>query len=97
MRPSVSLLSCLPQGEVDTGFDDLIVAGRYLDRYERRDGVWKWLIAQSAWMGRTTPTNDPYYEMMPDSLFGSRLDDAVYDRKGRYKRRSSDLLGHVVI
>jgi hypothetical protein len=23
---------------------------------------------------------------MPDSLFGSRLDDAVYDRKARYKR-----------
>ena len=23
------------------GFEDLIVAGRYLDRYERRDGGWK--------------------------------------------------------
>jgi hypothetical protein len=31
------------------------------------------------------PTHDPYYEMMPDSLFGSRLDDAVYDRQARSK------------
>jgi hypothetical protein len=31
------------------------------------------------------PTHDPYYEMMPDSLFGSRLDDAVYDRHARRK------------
>ena len=35
---------------------------------------------------RTTPTQDPYYQMMPDSLFGGRLDAAVYDRKARYKR-----------
>jgi len=26
--------------------------------------------------------------MMPDSLFGSRLDDAVYDRTSRYKTAS---------
>jgi len=37
---------------------------------------------------RTTPTQDPYYQMMPDSLFGSRLDDAVYDRTSRYKTAS---------
>ena len=71
----------------DTGFDDLMVAGRYLDRYERRDGVWKMAYrSERVDWSRTTPTKDPYYEMMPDSLFGSRLDDAVYDRKGRYKK-----------
>ena len=71
----------------DTGFDDLIVAGRYLDRYERRDGVWKMAYrSERVDWSRTTPTNDPYYEMMPDSLFGSRLDDAVYDRSARYKK-----------
>ena len=65
----------------DTGFDDLIVAGRYLDRYERRDGVWKMAYrSERVDWSRTTPTQDPYYQMMPDSLFGSRLDDAVYDR-----------------
>lgn len=71
----------------DTGFDDLIVAGRYLDRYERRDGVWKMTYrSERVDWSRTTPTNDPYYELMPDSLFGSRLDDAVYDRSARYKK-----------
>ena len=71
----------------ETGFDDLIVAGRYLDRYERRDGVWKMSYrSERVDWSRTTPTQDPYYQMMPDSLFGGRLDDAVYDRKARYKR-----------
>ena len=73
--------------KAETSFDDLIVAGRYLDRYERRDGVWKisYRSERVDW-SRTTPTQDPYFQMMPDSLFGSRLDDAVYDRKARYKR-----------
>ena len=71
----------------ETGFDDLIVAGRYLDRDERRDGVWKMSYrSERVDWSRTTPTQDPYYQMMPDSLFGGRLDDAVYDRKARYKR-----------
>ena len=70
----------------EAGFDDLIVAGRYLDRYERRDGVWKMAYrSERVDWSRTTPTQDPYYQKMPDSLFGSRLDDAVYDRKGRCK------------
>jgi hypothetical protein len=73
----------------DTGFDDLIVAGRYLDRYERRDGVWKMAYrSERVDWSRTTPTQDPYYQMMPDSLFGSRLDDAVYDRTSRYQTAS---------
>ena len=73
----------------DTGFDDLIVAGRYLDRYERRDGVWKMAYrSERVDWSRTTPTQDPYYQMMPDSLFGGRLDDAVYDRTSRYKTAS---------
>ena len=71
----------------EAGFEDLIVAGRYLDRYERREGVWKMAYrSERVDWSRTTPTNDPYYEMMPDSLFGSRLDDAVYDRSERYKK-----------
>ena len=70
----------------DNGFDDLIVAGRYLDRYERRDGVWKMAYrSERVDWSRTTPTQDPYYQMMPDSLVGGRLDDAVYDRASRYK------------
>ena len=75
--------------ESEAGFDDLIVAGRYLDRYERRDGVWKMAYrSERVDWSRTTPTQDPYYQMMPDSLFGSRSDDAVYDRTSRYKTAS---------
>jgi len=71
----------------ETGFDDLIVAGRYLDRYERRGGEWKMAYrSERVDWSRTTPTQDPYYQMMPDSLFGGRLDDAVYDREARRKR-----------
>lgn len=70
-----------------TGFDDLIVAGRYLDRYECRGGEWKMAYrSERVDWSRTTPSCDPYYQMMPDSLFGGRLDDAVYDRNARYKR-----------
>jgi hypothetical protein len=71
----------------EAGFDDLIVAGRYLDRYERRGGEWKMAYrSERVDWSRTTPTQDPYYQMMPDSLFGGRLDDAVYDRQARYQR-----------
>jgi hypothetical protein len=71
----------------ESGFDDLIVAGRYLDRYERRGGEWKMAYrSERVDWSRTTPTQDPYYQMMPDSLFGGRLDDAVYDREARRKR-----------
>ena len=71
----------------EAGYEDLIVAGRYLDRYERREGVWKMAYrSERVDWSRTTPTQDPYYELMPDSLFGGRLDDAVYDRAARYQR-----------
>jgi hypothetical protein len=47
----------------DIGFDDLIVAGRYLDRYECRNGVWKMAYrSERVDWSRTTPTNDPYYD-----------------------------------
>ena len=70
--------------EGEQGPQDLIVAGRYLDRYECREGVWKiaYRSERVDW-SRTTPTQAPYYELMPDSLFGGRLDDAVYDRSAR--------------
>ena len=45
--------------ESEAGFDDLIVAGRYLDRYERRDGVWKMAYrSERVDWSRTTPTQD---------------------------------------
>lgn len=73
--------------EGEQGYEDIIIAGRYLDRYERRGGVWKMAYrSERVDWSRTEPTNDPYFELVPDSLFGSRRDDAVFDREARRKR-----------
>mgnify|MGYP001815772496 CR=1 FL=1 len=70
----------------ETGFEDLIIAGRYLDRYERRDDVWKFAYRSEVvdW-SRSQPTNDPYFDLAPDCLRGSRADDPVY--QGDKRRR----------
>jgi len=75
--------SPVPSGD---GFEDLIIAGRYLDRYEKRGGVWKYAYrAEVNDWSRTTPTNDPYFDMMTNGLRGSRQDDRVYDKVNRRK------------
>lgn len=72
---------------VEDGFEDTIIAGRYVDRYERRDGVWKFAYRseRNDW-ARTEPTQDGYFVMAPDGLRGGRQDDAVYDKAARYKK-----------
>ncbi len=72
------------QGEA--GWEDVIIAGRYLDRYERRGGVWKFAYrSERVDFSHTRPTNDPYFDQAPDCLRGARRDDAVYDRDARRK------------
>lgn len=68
----------------EQGFQDMIIAGRYIDRYECRDGVWKitYRSERNDWSS-TAPSSDSYFEQAPDGLRGSRRDDAVYDRVGR--------------
>jgi hypothetical protein len=65
----------------ESGFEDMIIAGRYLDRYEKRDGVWKFTYRSEVvdW-SRTQPTQDSYFDLVPDSLRGGRQDDAVYKK-----------------
>jgi hypothetical protein len=71
----------------DNGFDDVIIAGRYLDRYQKRDGEWKFAYrSERVDWSRTEPTADPYFEQAPDCLRGGRQDDAVYDRSRRYRK-----------
>lgn len=73
--------------EGEQGFDDIIISGRYLDRYEKREGEWKMAYrSERVDWSRSRPTNDPYFEMAPDTLLGGRLDDAVFDRDARRKR-----------
>lgn len=70
----------------DGGFDDIIIAGRYLDRYEKRDDEWKMAYRSELvdW-SRTEPTRDSYFDQVPDGLRGGRQDDAVYDKSNRVK------------
>lgn len=60
-------------------FDDMIIAGRYIDRYECREGTWKLAYRSEVvdW-SRSSPSNDPYFELVPDTLRGGRQDDPVY-------------------
>jgi len=70
----------------ENGFEDVIIAGRYLDRYEKRNGVWKmaYRSERNDWT-RTEPSRDIYFDQAPDCLRGSRSDDAVYQQDNRRK------------
>lgn len=69
----------------ETGFEDVTIAGRYLDRYVKVNEHWKiaYRSERVDW-SRTEPTNDPYFTAAPDTLRGARTDDAVYDTAKRY-------------
>lgn len=60
-----------------TGREDLFLAGRYLDRFERRPaggaGIWKIAHRKQAldWV-RTEPVADIFYHLNPDALWGQR-------------------------
>ncbi|MFK7977246.1 MAG: nuclear transport factor 2 family protein [Halioglobus sp.] len=70
----------------DEGFDDIVIAGRYLDRYVEESNEWKFAYRSELvdW-SRTTSTNDPYFAAAPDGLRGARQKDAVYDTARRYR------------
>ena len=65
--------------------NDVFISGRYLDRYEKRDGIWKMVYRSEIvdW-SRTEPTHEPYFDSAPDCFRGGRQDDRVYDTKDRY-------------
>lgn len=62
---------------------DFIVWGRYIDRYERREGEWK--IAHRTELNdacRTDPANDIWLKETPSALVGARgKEDFSYDRE----------------
>lgn len=69
----------------DNGSQDMIISGRYLDRYENRDGDWKFSYrSERVDWARTTESRDSYFDLAPDCLRGGRQDDAVYRRENRY-------------
>ena len=68
----------------ESGFEDVIIAGRYLDRYEQRDGIWKFAYrSERVDWSRTEPSADSYFDIAPDCLRGGRQDDAVYRTENR--------------
>ncbi|MEM7000264.1 MAG: nuclear transport factor 2 family protein [Pseudomonadota bacterium] len=66
---------------------DLFISGRYVDRYEKRDGAWKFAFRSEVndW-ARNDPATDDYFQTNTQSLRGGRMDDASYDRDLLRKR-----------
>ncbi|MEM6833968.1 MAG: nuclear transport factor 2 family protein [Sphingomonadales bacterium] len=65
---------------------DFIVWGRYVDRYERRDGVWK--IAHRTELNdacRTDPANDIWLKMTPEALTGARGADDLSSQREKVR------------
>lgn len=63
---------------------DLFIAGRYVDRYERRAGEWKLAYRSEVndW-SRDDPASDTYFTAQPLGLRGARApDDASYHVRG---------------
>ena len=62
---------------------DLFISGRYVDRYEKRDGAWKIAFRSEVndW-ARNDPATDDYFAATPEGLRGERMpDDASYQRE----------------
>ncbi|HKT78330.1 MAG TPA: nuclear transport factor 2 family protein [Sphingobium sp.] len=59
--------------KAEQGGEDLLIAGRYLDRYSCRDGAWR--IAERRevvdWT-RTEPASDGWFDRTPQALRGGR-------------------------
>ena len=68
--------------------EDLFISGRYVDRYEQRNGVWK--IAHRSEVNdwaRTEPAADTYFQSNTASLRGARFpDDLICDVEKLRKR-----------
>jgi len=63
---------------------DMIIAGRYLDRYVIEDGQWKMAYrSERVDWSRSEPSQDPYFANAPKTLLGERLSDAVYQLDNR--------------
>jgi hypothetical protein len=57
----------------DAGDEDLLIAGRYLDEYSRRDGEWRIATRKEVvdWT-RTDPAADGWLDRTPSALRGGR-------------------------
>ena len=61
--------------------EDVLIGGRYIDRFERRDGVWK-IIKRTGvhdWRRYEAPADNGLYETPADERGRRNRDDYVYD------------------
>ncbi len=67
---------------------DLFISGRYIDRYEKRDGVWKIAFRSEVndW-SRNDPATDNYFRDTPNSLRGARKPDDAWYARDTLRRR----------
>ena len=77
---------CIP-GE-DGSKTDFVCGGRYVDRYEKRFGQWKFAHRTEIFdWARTDPASDLFFEMQPKATRGARgKDDISSDREALRKR-----------
>jgi hypothetical protein len=67
---------------------DLFISGRYVDRYERRGGIWKIAFrAEVNDWARTEPAADIYFQSNPRSLRGARAPEDLSYRTPRARAR----------
>jgi hypothetical protein len=68
----------------DTGPEDLQISGRYVDRYERRDGAWGIVhrVELVDWT-RTDAARDDWLERTPKALRGARQGRDFSQMEGR--------------
>lgn len=71
-------------------YRDMVISGRYVDRYERRDGIWKFAYRSELvdWV-TDTPSSDAMLEGSPFLIGQRKPDDRLYDRE-RMRRRSKE-------
>jgi len=74
---------------VDAGAEkDLFIAGRYVDRYERRSGVWKIAFrAEVNDWARTDAAADDFFRTAPAALRGARGAADPSSRRDELRRR----------
>lgn len=72
----------------DAADKDFVVIGRYIDRYERRDGAWKIAhrseLNDSCW---TVPAADNWLRETPSALRGARGAQDLSSRREEVRRR----------
>ena len=67
---------------------DLFIAGRYVDRYEKRNGRWKIAFrAEVNDWARTDPATDQFFKDTPNSLRGARGKDDLSSRRDELRNR----------